>query len=105
MLDDEIVWDPLKNEKNIVKHNISFEEAIEAFEDSECITDDDISNSIAEDRYQTIGKISNGAVILVAFTILQNFSSNNEVIRVISARKATRQERKRYESQRNHWKI
>ena len=99
---NDITWDPQKNIENTKKHKISFYEAQQIFNDVDCITDDDDLNSIYEDRFKTIGKINQGTIIMVAYTIVQNtgFSNHSEIIRIISARKATPSERKRYESQR-----
>ena len=100
---DGFTWDSQKNIANFSKHKISFEEAREIFEDDYRFTDDDIANSIAEDRFQSIGRIKRGTLIMVAYTINEGNESSgySEVIHIISARKTTANERRRYESQRN----
>ena len=87
----DITWDPNKNLENIKKHKISFYEAQQVFNDSDCITDDDNLNSIYEDRFITIGKVHQGTIIMVAYTIVVNnsFSNQSEIIRIIFSKKST----------------
>lgn len=77
-----------------VKHGIRFEDAVLVFDDPQHLSQQDrIENG--EYRWQTIGLVHGIVVILVAHTI--RFESGNEIIRIISARKADRKERSRYE--------
>lgn len=84
-------WDVAKAAQNIKKHGISFEEASTVFEDPLFITFLDEEHSFDEDRYITIGVSINNNLILVAHT------DRSDTIRIISARKATKNERRFYE--------
>ncbi len=88
-------WDINKNDQNIKKHGISFDEAEEIFlRPNESFLDE--LNSIGEIRYKTIGATSGGKIILVSHTDGGSEGSEDEIIRIISARKLTRTERKKY---------
>ena len=82
-------WDEAKNAENIVKHNISFQEAREVFFDPNLILIDDIEHSIVEKRYFCVGKIKND-IITVRFT------KRNNNIRILGAG-MWRKYRKHYE--------
>ena len=86
-------WDPGKNEANRKKHRIGFETAQLAFEDPCCIT---FSDWVAhgEERWRAIGSIENAIILVVVHTHREEGAE--EVIRIISARRATRHERKLY---------
>lgn len=86
-------WDDNKNQKNIEKHGIGFENAIEVFSDSNAIVqfNRDIDGEI---RDQIIGKINGEIVIL--FVV---FTKRGSKIRLISARRANKSERAIYENQ------
>ena len=94
--DIQFSWDEQKNLKNQKKHGISFETAIRVFSDPFHITVQDREVE-GEPRWQTIGTIESLQVLLVAHTDVED--EEVEVIRVISARKATRAERKIYGKQ------
>ena len=84
-------WDPSKADSNLKKHGISFHEASTVFGDTLSQTIADPDHSQAESRYITIGMTTTGRLLVVSHT-------DREVgIRLISARLATRAERKRYE--------
>jgi uncharacterized DUF497 family protein len=86
-------WDEEKNKVNQRKHGIDFETAKLVFDDPFCVTFiERISGG--EERWHTIGSIENIIVIVVVHTYRQDGSE--EVIRIISARRATRHERKLY---------
>lgn len=89
-------WDEEKARINKRKHKVSFETAIHIFNDPLRLTYQDRFEN-GEYRWQTIGKLGNEVVLLVAHTI-RDSGNNTEIIRVISARKATTTERKRYEN-------
>ena len=90
----EFEWNANKAKSNRVKHGIRFEDAVLVFDDPQHLSQQDrIENG--EYRWQTIGVVHGIVVILVAHTI--RFESGNEIIRIISARKADRKERNRYE--------
>jgi hypothetical protein len=83
-------WDPNKAARNVEKHHVSFDEAATVFDDPVFITVIDEEHSADEERYITIGRSQRGRLLLVAHT------DHEGRIRVISARKATRRERKFY---------
>jgi len=87
-------WDEGKNRANLAKHKISFETAKLVFDDPFALSIQDrfIDD---EERWQTSGMIDDVILIVVAHTWTDD--EGDEVIRLISARKATRIERKGYE--------
>ncbi|MBD1999541.1 BrnT family toxin [Leptolyngbya sp. FACHB-541] len=87
----EFEWNPEKAAVNLRKHNISFQEAATVFDDSLSVTFPDPDHSVGENRYVTIGMSKLGQLLVVSHTDRENRT------RIISARKATRQERKFYE--------
>ncbi len=89
-------WDEEKARINKRKHKVSFETAIHIFNDPLRLTYQDRFEN-GEYRWQTIGKLGNEVVLLVAHTV-RDSENNTETIRIISARKATTTERKRYEN-------
>lgn len=91
-------WDEAKNRANRAKHGIGFDEACRVFADPLCVTVQDRVES-GELRWQTIGALGAVAIVLVAHTIteIDEDGTEVEVVRIISARKATRKERQRYE--------
>jgi hypothetical protein len=88
------LWDEKKSRANLAKHRISFETAAIVFEDPHSITRFDRIKD-GEERWQTIGVAGGIAVLLVAHA--DSEESGEEVVRIISARKATAHERKIYE--------
>ena len=86
-------WDEKKNKINKTKHKISFEDALYVFADPFALTRNDISDS--EGRHQIIGHINGVLMILAVYTVRKN--DQEEIIRIISARKATLAERRQYE--------
>jgi uncharacterized DUF497 family protein len=87
-------WDETKNRANQAKHGLSFETASRVFDDPYQLSVQDRYEG-TEARWQTLGLVSGVVVILVAHTWREQ--GDDEVIRIISARKATKQERLRYE--------
>jgi uncharacterized DUF497 family protein len=86
-----IAWDAVKNKANEKKHKVSFEEAATVFYDPLSLTVDDPEHSVHERRLHIIGESNKGQLILVTF------SAASDEIRIISAQKPTRRERKHYE--------
>ncbi|MFN8499698.1 MAG: BrnT family toxin [Anaerolineae bacterium] len=84
-------WDPNKAAINFQRHQVSFEEAIEAFFDPNALDDYDAAHSGAEDRYNLIGLSSRRLLFVVYKEVAA------EVIRIISARRADDQLRRLYE--------
>jgi uncharacterized DUF497 family protein len=87
-------WDEAKAESNRRKHSIDFEDAIEVFYDPRAVVEHDRVVD-GELRWQAIGMVGGVVVLMVAHTVEER--SQDEVIRIISARRADRKERKRYE--------
>ena len=85
-------WDPAKAANNIRKHGVSFDEAVTVFKDPLAFIFDDTSHSEEEHREIIIGTSALRRRILVCFV-----ERLEDVIRIISARPATRQEIKDYE--------
>lgn len=84
-------WDPVKARRNFEKHQIRFADAVSVFADDYALTiADDFSK---EERFITIGNDAFGRILVVVYT----FRADD--IRLISARRATRSERKQYESE------
>jgi uncharacterized protein len=90
-------WDPIKDRSNRHKHGFGFDLASRVFDDpfaySELGRIED-----GEERWQTIGLIAGMVVVLVAHTFREDMD-DEEIIRIISARRATSHERKRYEQE------
>ena len=87
-------WDEKKNHRNLAKHRVSFETAKLVFDDPRAISRLDRVED-GEERWQTLGLAGGIVVLLVAHTYRED--GGEEVIRIISARKATPHERKIYE--------
>jgi uncharacterized protein len=87
----EFEWDAEKAASNARKHGVTFGEAATAFGDPLAITYFDPDHSAEEDRYVTIGTTAQGRVVIIAHT------DRGDVVRIISARTATRRERRLYE--------
>lgn len=85
-------WDENKNHINQNKHNISFEEAKTVFYDDEALVIDDPDHSEAEERFIILG-LSNKANLLI---VCHCYRASDAVIRIISARRATKTESKFY---------
>jgi len=86
-------WDPEKATLNRRKHGVSFEEAVTVFYDPLSATFDDADHSIGEQRLITVGFSAQGRLLVVSHT------ERGEALRIISARRATVQERKKHENE------
>ena len=84
-------WDIRKAAANFTKHRVAFEEAATAVRDDFAATVRDPDHSMGEHRYITFGKSPAGRLLMVSHT------ERGDTIRIISARLATRGERKFYE--------
>ncbi len=84
-------WDTLKARANYQKHVVSFEEAQSVFRDPRAVNFDDLLHSEHERREIIIGYSEQGRLLYVCFT------ERTRDVRLISAREATRRERKKYE--------
>lgn len=87
-------WDPIKNKANQLKHNVSFEEAETVFEDEDAIYLYDEYHSTDEERFFVIGEDDFFRELAVCHCYR---GKDDEIIRIISARKATASEVKLYE--------
>jgi uncharacterized DUF497 family protein len=87
-----IIWDEKKNQKNINEHKVSFQEAETVFYDPNAKIIHDPDHSIEEDRFIILG-ISKLLKLLV---VCHCYIENDDIIRIISARKATKKESKEY---------
>jgi uncharacterized DUF497 family protein len=90
-----ITWKPAKNRSNQKKHGLSFEAAQFVFDDPLHLTRQDRIEE-GEMRWQTIGLVDGVALLLVAHTVADD-ETGETYIHIISARRATKLERKRYE--------
>lgn len=84
-------WDPVKTRSNLRKHKVSFEEAATALKDPMAETGFDPDHSMGEERFVTFGVSERGRLLVVAHT------EENDTLRIISARVASKGERKIYE--------
>jgi uncharacterized protein len=87
----EFEWDDAKAESNEKKHGVSFAEAMTVFGDELAVTGYDPRHSDEEDRFLTIGLSAAERLLVVSHT------DRGDAVRIISAREATRRERKDYE--------
>lgn len=89
----EFEWDENKNRSNLAKHGIGFEDVLPAFRDVDALIE--IDRDVAEDeRWRLIG-FNTLTLVFVVYT--QSHDIDSERIRIVSARKASRGERRRYE--------
>jgi uncharacterized DUF497 family protein len=86
-------WDPQKAASNAKKHRVTFAEATTVFQDPLAFIFDDEDHSVEEHREILIGHSKRSRLIVVSFT------ERDDVIRIISARRADREEREDYENE------
>ncbi|MFY9661882.1 MAG: BrnT family toxin [Terriglobales bacterium] len=93
-------WDETKNLSNRRKHGVSFEEACQVFLDPLYVSVQDRIEG-GESRWQTLGLVEGVLLLTVAHTVREELEDGAlvDVIRIISARHATRKERRRYEDE------
>lgn len=92
-------WDSRKAKVNIEKHGVSFDEASTVFDDVQGILFDDPDHSTEENRFILLGFSSNTKLLIVCHC----YRGEDDVIRIISARKATRSESIQYEEINKGW--
>ena len=94
-------WHPAKAESNLKKHGVSFAIATRAFTDPFALSDQDRIEG-GDRRWQTLGLVEGHLLLLVAHTVVEQDDDGEyvEIIHIISARKADRTERRRYEEER-----
>ncbi len=92
MADISFEWDESKNSRNKKKHGVPFEEAQTVFVDENALLLHDPDHSDEEDRFILLGLSSSLRILVVCHC----YRKSDEIIRIISARKATRLEQKQY---------
>jgi len=88
----KIIWDENKNRENIAKHRVSFEEAETVFFDPNARLISDPDHSDKEDRFVILGL----SKMLRLLVVCHCYRENDEIIRIITARKATKKETEYY---------
>lgn len=83
-------WDAEKARKNLAKHGVEFADAVAVFEDELAVTVRDVITAVDEQRYLTTGRDALHRILAVAFTW------RGDTVRLFSARRASRIERRRY---------
>jgi uncharacterized DUF497 family protein len=89
-LDRDLDWDPAKAEQNLLKHGIRFPNAIRVFADPNALIDPDRRFNDGEERNRIVGWIEGEGFIAVIYT------ERGGVTRIISAKRASRSERRKY---------
>ena len=93
-------WDPQKAIVNFEKHGVSFEEAATVFADANGLDWEDFAHSAGEPRYKRLGMSIGSDILIVVYTVRRS-RDGKETIRIISARRASRKERKAYSRSRD----
>lgn len=88
-------WDPRKARQNLKDHKIAFERAATIFFDPEALSEFDDDHSEEEARWLTLGVDRTGTLLVVSH-IYREETENSATVRLISARKATKNEGKQY---------
>lgn len=88
-------WDEQKEKANQQKHGVSFQLAAHVFSDPFALSVQDRFEN-GEYRWQTIGSVGSDRIVLVAH--VNHYEDGTEIIRIISARKATKKERQNYDN-------
>lgn len=91
----EFDWDPAKAAANIVKHGVAFDDVLTVFADPLALSVPDDSE-LSEERWVTIGFSRTINIVLVVHTYVE-IGRDRAYIRIISARKPTKRERRQYE--------
>ena len=94
----EFTWDPAKAASNVTKHGVAFAQGATVFADALALTVFDAAHSEFEERWFTLGMSSGGKLLAVSHTYTATGASSARV-RMISAREATRNERRQYENE------
>ncbi len=93
----EFIWDPVKAASNVIKHQVTFPQGVTVFADALALTVFDHAHSDLEERWFTLGTSLEGKLLAVSHTYTATGPASARV-RIISARAATRNERRQYES-------
>jgi len=94
----DVAWDNAKAQSNLVKHGVTFAQAVTVMLDPLALTVFDEAHSDTEERWSTLGQTSEGRLLAVSHTY-QLLDADTARIRLISAREATRRERQQYENE------
>lgn len=92
-------WDNNKAQINIEKHGVTFQEASTVFADEAAILFDDPEHSLKEERFLLLGMSSQAKMLIVCHC----YRGTDDIIRIISARKATKAEAKQYSEINKGW--
>ena len=94
----DFAWDPAKAQSNQDKHGVAFEQAASVLLDPLALTVFDAAHSDHEERWFTLGVGSRGKLLAVAHTFMHT-GPDRARVRIISAREATKAERRHYENE------
>ena len=94
----DMTWDDVKAQTNVTKHGVTFAQAATVMLDPLALTVFDTAHSETEERWFTLGQTSDGQLLAVSHTY-DVLDANTVQIRLISAREATRRERRQYENE------
>jgi uncharacterized protein len=94
----DFAWDAVKAAANLAKHGVSFDQAATVLADALALTVFDAEHSEFEERWFTLGMASNGKLLAVSHTFTAT-GADSARVRIISAREATRNERRQYEDE------
>lgn len=89
-------WNKQKSLLNYRKHGISFESAVSVFEDPHMLSWLDGRYEYDEERWIGLGMMNNEVIIVIAHTVRESNYDEKEIIRIISARKANKEEQAQY---------
>ena len=95
-MDYHFEWDPQKAKSNMRKHRVSFERAATVLRDPRALSIFDFEHSRDEERWNTLGVDNTGVLLVVCHTFKEE-SKERVRIRILSARKATKNEIKQYQ--------
>ena len=95
----DITWDPAKAQSNVAKHGVMFVQAATVLDDALALTVFDAAHSDFEERWFTLGMSSDGKLLAVSHTYQHSGPIHVSVVRMISAREASKRERQQYESE------
>jgi uncharacterized DUF497 family protein len=95
-IDYEFDWDDTKAAANLLKHGVEFSEAMTVLLDPLAMTFYDAEHSDEEERWVSVGRSVNGALLVAVHTFVASGPSS-ALVRIISARPATKRERQQYE--------
>ena len=97
MFEHRFDWDPVKARNNRRKHGVEFKLATTVFDDPFALSIPDEDHGRAEDRWVTQGRARNGMLLVIVHTY-HEVGADAARVRIISARRSTRHERRQYES-------